>query len=180
MKRLAVVALMFVALFAFAQNAPKPVPANDVLAGAYKAAKAEKKSVLVIFHASWCGWCHRLEAALASKDIKPIMDKHFRTVWLDVGEAPDKKALENPGADKTLAYLGGSTQGYPFYAVLDPNGKKLIDSRRVVAGKEPENIGHPAKPEEIAWFLKMLKDTAPRISKAELKTVETFLANQKL
>ena len=42
--------------------------------------------------------------------------------------------------------------GIPWIAILDGEGKKLVTS------DGPQgNIGYPAKPEEIAWFLEMLK-----------------------
>jgi thioredoxin-related protein len=40
--------------------AQTPVPtASTVLSAAYKKAGDENKSILLIFHASWCGWCKK-------------------------------------------------------------------------------------------------------------------------
>ncbi len=42
--------------------------------------------------------------------------------------------------------------GIPWMAILDGEGKKLVTSDGPAG-----NIGYPAKPEEIAYFLEMLK-----------------------
>jgi len=182
MKRNQILAVaMVVALnMAFAQTAKAPQPVETLLTLAKAKAKAEKKSVFVIFHASWCGWCKKMEAALDSKELKPVFDKHFVFVMVDTGESADKKNLENPGGQKLMADLGGDKAGFPFYAILDASGKKLVDSRLPAEGKEPSNIGHPAKPEEIAWFMAMLQKSAPRMTEAEQKTIKSYLEAQKL
>src|SRR5262245_14541783 len=38
-----------------------PLPAKQIVQEAQQKAKKQKKGVMVIFHASWCGWCHKLE-----------------------------------------------------------------------------------------------------------------------
>ena len=47
-----------------AQTATTPAPAAEVLAAALKTAGEQKKNVLLMFHASWCGWCHRMDTSL--------------------------------------------------------------------------------------------------------------------
>ena len=54
-------ALIFILLFAmvsaFAQDTP--ASADDIMKDALKKASMENKSVLLMFHASWCGWCKK-------------------------------------------------------------------------------------------------------------------------
>jgi hypothetical protein len=60
--------------------------------------------------------------------------------------------------------------------MLDPTGKLLVDSFRPDHGKQhADNIGYPATPPEIAWFVHMLQVAAPNLTAAELTTVQTWL-----
>ena len=46
-------------------DAQQTVPSSgDILEKAYKQARLENKNVFVIFHASWCGWCHKMDTSL--------------------------------------------------------------------------------------------------------------------
>ena len=51
---------VFIAISSFA-NAQT---ATEILAKAQNQAKIENKNVFVIFHASWCGWCKKMEKKL--------------------------------------------------------------------------------------------------------------------
>ena len=151
---------MFVATNAFAQNAPQPAPAAQLLASAQKRAQKENKAVFVVFHASWCGWCHRLEEAMNKPQFKKLFAENYVVVSLDVSENGDKKALENPGAEKFLAEWGNKP-GLPFYAFTDARGKLLASS---LAGVNMANIGYPTTPVEIAAFDGLLQKTAPKMN----------------
>jgi hypothetical protein len=74
-----------------------------------------------------------------------------------------------------LRRLGGEDQGLPFFAFLDEKGELIVNSRRDGRG----NIGHPFAPDEIGWFMKMLRKAAPTMGAAELRTVEDWLKGQK-
>lgn len=177
-RALALILVAMTAVVAFAQT-PKDV--KTLLAEAGTKAKAEKKNIMVIFHASWCGWCHKMEEFMALKQFAPIFDASYVTVHVDVMEQPDKANLMNPGGGDLLKKLtGGVETGIPYYAVLDPSGKKLIDSIKPADGKKGSNIGHPAAPEEIAWFMTMLKKTATHMKPSESKSIEDWLKAQKL
>jgi thiol-disulfide isomerase/thioredoxin len=169
-KRFAIAILLALTAFC-AANEP---PAAAVLAKAQAQAKAEKKKVMVIFHASWCGWCKKLDAFLADPEMGKLMKNNYVIVHLDVLESEGKKNLENEGGLGVMVQLQGENAGLPFSAVTDANGKMLINSNRTQ--KDPKtNIGYPAAPEEIAHFIAMLKATAPRLSDAERAKIETWL-----
>lgn len=170
MKRFTLIA----ALFALACAAIAAEPsAAALLTKARAEAKQEGKNVFVIFHASWCGWCHRLdETFLADKTMGKLMDDNFVVVHIDVLEQPAKKELENAGGEDLLKQWNGDKGGIPFMVVLSPEGDKLADSNQT--GENGSNIGYPAKPEEIAHFMKMLK-TAPRLTSAQAGQIQTWL-----
>ena len=151
----------------------EPPAADSLISTAKAKAAAEHKAIFVHFGASWCGWCKRLDAFLVRPDIKPVFEKYFIPVKLVVQEDEKNKALENPGADAVLKGLGGPS-GLPYSASLDAQGALIVNSKR-----NGENIGYPAAPEEIAWFVQMMKKAGPRMSPDDLKTIETALRSFK-
>lgn len=168
MKRFALLLAAFLTLTAVAV-AGEP-SASEVLGKAQAQAQQSHKKVMVIFHASWCGWCKKLDAFLADETMARLMNDNFVIVHLDVLENPDKKSLENAGGEDLLKQWNG--EGLPFTVVLDAKGSVVADSN-LEKGKS-SNIGYPAKPEEIAHFMKMLK-TAPRLSVADRGKIESWL-----
>ena len=60
-----------------AQN--KMPSAEEVLTPIYAQAAKENKKVLLIFHASWCGWCHKMDTSLQDKTVKPLFDNNYVT-----------------------------------------------------------------------------------------------------
>ena len=157
-------------------------PADAVMAEAFAKAKAEKKTVLLSFHASWCGWCHKFEDFLKRDDIKAIWEKRFVMVWLTVLESPDKKNTENPGGDAWLKKTGGDQGGIPYMALFNGNGEMKITSNRPAdkdnAKDKGGNIGYPAAPEEIAWFMVMLEKAAPNVTPQERATIQAALKEE--
>ena len=97
----------------------------------------------------------------------------FVPVKLVVQENAKNKALENPGADALLKQLGGPA-GLPYSAFLDVQGALVVNSMR-----NGQNTGYPGDPEEINWFMQMMKKAAPDMSQDDLKTIETALRNFK-
>ena len=149
--------------------------ADEVLKPAYaKAAKSNKK-VLLIFHASWCGWCKKMDASLNDSSIKKAMDKNYEIAHLTVYESKDKTALENSGALELLTKFGGADQGLPYWFVLDANGNKLADSQ-YAPGK---NTGCPASEEEVSYFLAVLKKTSS-LKEEQLGLIKTRFRKNEL
>ena len=153
--------------------------AEEVIARARAKASTEDKAIFVHFGASWCGWCKRLDSFLERPDIKPVFEKYFVPVKLVVQENEKNKSLENPGADALLKKFGGPA-GLPYSAFLDAHGTLLVNSKRpAAAGANGENVGYPAQPNEVDWFIQMLRKAAPNISSDDLQTIEKVLKSQK-
>ncbi len=144
---------------------------------AQTAAASQQKNVMLVFSASWCGPCHMFETLLKDPGTGPIIDKYFTVARLDVGEKKsDPHHANTPGADTLESSLGGSEAGYPFIVFLDPAGKPFVNSFRPVKGHATgDNIGYPALPEEIDWFMQMLHEGAPAMSSKEAVVIQKWL-----
>lgn len=151
--------------------AQAPEPATVVLDKAYAQAKKEKKKVLLMFHASWCTWCKKMENNMALPQMKPLFEKNYVLAYLDVQEPPKKKELENPGADEVLKKYKADRAGIPFFVILDAKGNLLEDS----FDAKGDNIGCPASKEEVAEFTKMLKNTSKLTDNELAQIAETFI-----
>lgn len=163
---------LFIASIIPAQDA-KPLPADQVMKEAYAKAKADGKNVFLLFHATWCSWCKRLDKAMESEELKGIFEKNFVITHLDVMEQGEKIAqYENAGGKELMDKLGGAKAGIPFYAFLTPEGKMLANSN---AMPKEQNIGYPGVMEEIDAFMKIVKIGAPKMTEAEQKTIITYL-----
>lgn len=163
-------------------NSAAPLPAAEVLQAAIKKAGAEKKQVLAIFHASWCGWCHKMMASLADPEIKPYFDKNYVIAEFVVYESKDKTNLENPGSADLLKKYNNADQGLPTWLFFDAKQNLTADSQVRPAGaaqdSKGENVGCPAKPDEVAYFIACLKKTS-KLNQAQLdKIAAVFSKNE--
>lgn len=156
-----IISLLF--LFTFAKSQTKPESATKIMKEAEVEAAKTNKNVFVIFHASWCIWCHRMDTAMNDNSIKYFFDNNFEIIHLTVDENYGKKDLENPGANELRTQFHGDQQGIPFWVIIDKNGKVLADSRiHSDDGKlNGNNVGCPSRPDEITYFIKVLKKTSP-------------------
>lgn len=149
--------------------------ADKVLEKAFAQAKKEKKNVFVMYHASWCKWCKKMESNMEDPSVKPFFDKSYVTTFLVVQESKDKKHLENPGADAILKKYKADNSGIPFWQIYDANGKLLADSFNA----KGENLGCPATVEEVAEFTDKLKKSSKLSEKDRKKIEDIFVLKKK-
>lgn len=170
---LSLVILGIFSIFGFAQE--KARPASVIMDEAYSQASRENKKVMVIFHASWCGWCHRMDSIMNMPETKAFFDNNFVIKHLVVQESKNKKDLENPGADEIMKQYNGAGAGIPYWLIFNAKGKLLADSRMPSVDKKTgkkikANVGCPANPEEVAYFIGLLKKTT-QLKGAELQVI---------
>ena len=78
-------------VISFAQTAPPA--AGEILQQAFGKAKAENKNVFIIFHASWCSWCHKMDSAINDPVRKSFFENNYVIRHLTLLESHDKKQL---------------------------------------------------------------------------------------
>ncbi len=171
--------LIIIALFQQGLIAQEPaVSAEKIMEAALQEAAKTNKKIFVMFHASWCGWCKRMDKLMNDPSCKPFFDKSYVVTHIDVDEMPAKKELENSGADDIRKKYGVSKEdGLPTWLVLDKNGKLLADSKFTTdnsEGKAGANIGCPNKPEEVKHFINVLKKTTSLSSESEKVIQQLF------
>lgn len=151
----------------------KTKSADEVMKEAKAEATKANKNIFVIFHASWCVWCHRMDTAMNDETIKSFFDNNYVIKHLAVDESKDKKDMENPGAAALRTKYDGDQQGIPYWLIFDKNGKLLADSRlHDDYGKVfGNNVGCPARPDEVDYFIKVLKKTS-RLSDPQLQLIK--------
>jgi len=155
-----------------AAQAQKPLPADKVMEAAYAKSKETNKNVMLIFHATWCSWCKRLEKAMDDPTMKALFEKYFVITYLDVLENGEKVAqFENPGGKAIMDNLGGAKSGIPFFAMIDKDAKTLATSN--VMPKD-SNIGYPGSFDEMLAFMKVIKTGAPKMKDDEAFSMIDF------
>jgi len=159
--------LSFLALCITTGRAQTPSSADQVLQAAYAKAAQEHKKVFLIFHASWCGWCRKMDSSMNDASCKKFFDDNFVITHLVVMESKGKENLENPGALDLLKKYKADRSGIPFWVVFDAEGNILADAKMP---PQNSNAGCPAKEEEVGYFIGVLKKvTNP--TEGELNTI---------
>jgi thiol-disulfide isomerase/thioredoxin len=172
MKRI-ILPVVLMVWFVFIGNAQTPASAIDVLNGAYLQAAKENKNVFVIFHASWCGWCHKMDTSMNDPACKAYFDDNYVIRHLVVDESKDKLALENPGANELRIKYHGDGQGIPYWLVFDKEGKLLSDSKMRGKGEDADkgaNTGCPASEKEVTFFVDILQKTS-KLNSEQLEVI---------
>ena len=140
--------------------------AAAVLNAAEAEAAREHKNVFLIFHASWCPWCHRLDALLNAPTLKPFFDRNYVIAQIDGLEAPAQLGLENPGWKDLMTTYSATGQGIPYWLFLDPKGNILATCRSPFDSDRkgmPGNLGFPDSkyPHDLALFEEDIRASAP-------------------
>ena len=173
MKKIGMLLLLVFSYAVSLAQAPS-ASADAIMKEAYAAAKKENKKVFVIFHASWCGWCRKMDTSMSDASCKKFFDDNFIVRHMVVDESKDKKNLETPGGEEFKIKYRGEGMGLPFWLIFDNNGNLLADAKIRPAGAnmdaEGKNTGCPANEEEVNYFIEVLKKTTP-LKNEELEIV---------
>lgn len=144
--------------------------ATAILNRAYAQAAKEDKNVLVIFHASWCGWCKKMDKNMQADAVKKYFTDNYVTTHLTVQESPKNKSLETPGGEAVMERYKATSAGLPFWVILDSKGTLLADS----FDAKGENLGCPSSAAEVAVFTDKLKKTS-KLNAGQLSAIaQTF------
>ena len=155
---------------------------NTIISETCRQAALQNKKALVIFHASWCIWCHKLDSSINDPLCKQFFDDNYVIEHITAFEVKDKAALNNPGAEQFLKAHHAYDQGIPAWYIFDKNGNILADSQLRQKGQGPyvegSNIGCPANETEINYFIKLLEKTSNINQEQEEAIKQRFTLNK--
>lgn len=154
-----------------------PATAEEIMNKAKVIAAKENKDIFLMFHASWCGWCKKMDQSMNDEMCSDYFDNNFVTIHMVVKESAANKHLENPGAAELLASYGGDRSGIPFWLIFDSKGNLVADSF-MENGERKSNIGCPAQDNEIEVFISKLKLAAEMSEEEEKSITERFRKNR--
>lgn len=178
---LAVLAFTFFVYVAKVQAQPAPQTADEIFSNAVQKAKQQHKKVLIMFHASWCGWCKKMDASIDDPSIKKYFDDNFVIQHITVMEHGDKVALDNPGGQAMLEKYGGGEEGIPYWLIFDENGHLLANSKLNSGSNSQEeghNMGCPTTELEVNYFIGLLKKNTS-LSEEDAKAIhDRFRKNE--
>ena len=95
--------------------------AKVLVDAARRRAAAAGKRVLIVYGGNWCEWCYRLHDVFNEDDaVRQCLKRRYEVVLVDIDSAANKKLAADYKADL-------SSQGLPYFTVLDGAGKVLIN-----------------------------------------------------
>lgn len=162
MKKILSMLLLICSMIAISGTA-RAQSASSILQAAEKKAAAENKHVLVIFHASWCYWCHKMDTAMNDPVCKDYFQKNYVITHLTVAENDTIKHPNTPGAQELMDRFYGAGLGIPYWLIFDKDGNMVADSKIRTpdqAEAQGDNIGCPASEAEVDAFIVKLKKTS--------------------
>jgi len=175
--------VLFIASLLFFLNSFAQQPsATELMEKAKTEAQASGKKIFVIFHASWCIWCKKMEASIADDAVKDYFAKNFVFVPMTVLESNDKKELETAGGADFMIANHGKGMGIPYWLIFDENGQLLFDSQIRKPGQplteKGQNIGCPASKDEVNAFISILQKTTDLSTDQEDAIRKRFRKNE--
>lgn len=155
--------------------------AAAILHRAEAQARAGHKNILLEFGASWCVNCKLYDRLLAAPAMHAILSHAFVFATMDTGEnLNDTRYANTPGGVAFENSVGGKNAGWPFLVILNAQGKPIVDSycpdAKSKSGKA--NIGYPVLPQEINWFMVMMRKGDPSLSQADQAKLRAWLTSQ--
>ena len=143
------------------QWTPEKIDAEALLADALKKAADEKKNVMVRVGTPYCGWCNILASFM--QDHESLLSRDYVDIKIDT--------MRMVNSEQVASLLAPQKNGgVPWMVLLDPSGKELSSSFA------PDgNIGYPYQPEEIAYFISMLRSTRTNLTDDDLQTIAADL-----
>lgn len=148
--------------------------ASEIMDKAYNQAKIENKNIFLIFHASWCGWCKKMENNMEDPSVKKYFDVNYVKTFITVEERGEKAKLNTPEGDLLLEKVGGKNQGLPYWVIIDENGNVLKDSK--ING---QNVGGPASEKEVDYLISVLEATSKN-QKVDTEQIKNVFVLKKL
>jgi thioredoxin-related protein len=154
-------------------------PADKIVMAASRLAATENKNVMIVFHASWCGWCRKFEASISDSACKDFFERSYVVRYLTVLESEKNKNDENTGAIDLFNKYGGKGSGLPYFLIFDDSGKLLANSKMKVTNpvEKEINIGCPASDQEVDAFIEIVKRTSKITDKEIAAIKERFKKN---
>lgn len=131
--------------------------ATDLLKAGKARAQQEGKRLFVHFGAPWCGNCRQLERWMERDDVRPLLEREFVDVKIDIDRTSRGRLL----LDRTRT---GEPGGIPWFCFFSPEGEKQVESNRT----DGKNVGFPSSEADHAHFRTMLETGAIHLTSAEI------------
>ena len=137
-----------------------PSAAHDLLETACKAAASQAKAVFINSGTPECGWCRVFSRYHNLPEVRRILGKYYVNADLDIEYMPD-------GEDVFSRF---AQPGTPAWVIISPQKNVIVDSY-----SRSSNVGYPIDPEEMSYYLAVLRRATPAITDAELRALSEQL-----